>query len=411
MRTTSPEALRHDVEQRTWDNPRIVVSGNFATPWELLRCVTNAIERVRLFAMNPQAQWPHRDGIVTETPFMGVGTRSAHDVDYLPMRLSLVPRLFVSERPPDMVLIHTSVPVNGKVSLGVEVNILPAAIEAVRTRGGLILAQVNPAMPYTNGDSEISTELIDIAIEVDEPLASPTTRPLSDVATAIGDLVAQMTSDGATLQTGIGQVPDAVIARLRQRRELGIWSEMISDGVVALERAGCLDLGRPIVSSFLFGSPDLYEWAHANSRLRMQRTETTNDPAQIARQPQMVSVNTALQIDLYAQSNASYVGHHIYSGFGGQPDFVSGAMHSLGGQAILALPSWHEKSATSTIVPLLREPTCSFQHSAIVTENGVAPLLGRSQREQARLIIDEAAHPKARESLRIAARLRGLLLD
>ncbi|MDE3064417.1 MAG: hypothetical protein KGJ36_01965, partial [Acidobacteriota bacterium] len=177
---------------------------------------------------------------------------------------------------------------------------------------------------------------------------------------------------------------------------LGVWSELVSDGVMHLERAGALDSSRPVVATFLFGSPELYSWADDNPRLVMRRTETVNDPAQIATRPAMLSINTALQIDLYAQANASYVAGSIYSGFGGQPDFVSGALHSPGGQAVIAMRSWHDKSDTSNVVASLDAPVCSFQHSVVVTENGLAHIFGRSQFAQARLLIEEAAHPRAR---------------
>ena len=167
-------------------DPRIVVSGNFATPWELVRLVDATMERCRVFVMNAQEGWPRRDGFVTETPFVGPGTRRDPWLDYLPMRLSLVPKLFSSVRPPDAVLLHTSTPRNGKVSLGIEVNILPAAIEQVRRRGGLVVAQLNANMPYTRGDAEIDVELIDAAIEVDEPLASPSHRSPDDAASTVG---------------------------------------------------------------------------------------------------------------------------------------------------------------------------------------------------------------------------------
>ena len=130
-----------------------------------------------------------------------------------------------------------------------------------------------------------------------------------------------------------------------------MWSEMVSDGVLALERRGAMDRARPIVASFLFGSPELYRWADRNSRLHMVRTETVNDPSMIARQPAMTSINSALQVDLFAQANAARVHGMIYSGFGGQTDFVVGALHSRGGRAIIALPSWHAKADVSTVVP------------------------------------------------------------
>ena len=389
--------------------PRVVVSGNFATPWELVRLLDTTLARCRAFVMNPQEGWPRRPGFVTETPFAGPGVRGDPEMDYLPMRLSLVPRLFSSLRTPDAVFIHTSAPRGGRVSLGIEVNILPAAIEQVRARGGVVIAQVNPQMPYTRGDGEISIDAVDLALEVDAVLPSPVARPLDDVAQSIGQRVASLCVDGATLQTGIGQVPDAVLAHLHGHHQLGVWSEMVSDGVLALERAGSLDPDREIVATFLFGSPEFYEWAASSPYLRMLRTETVNDPALIAEQPAMLSLNTALQVDLFAQANASYVHHRIYSGFGGQPDFVSGALHSPQGQAVIALRSWHDRSATSSIVPLLADAACSFQHSVVVTEHGLARIFGRSQRAQARLLIDETADPRARAGLWEAAGELGLV--
>lgn len=389
--------------------PRIVVAGNFATPWELVRLTDTALERCRLFVMNPQEGWPVREGLITETPFVGPGARADPLLDFLPMRLSLVPRLFASVRLPDAVLVHTSSPRNGKVSLGIEVNILPAAIAETRRRGGVVIAQVNPRMPYTRGDAEIDEGDIDLAIEVDGPLPSPVVRVPDEAAVIIGEAVARLASDGGTLQMGIGQLPDASVAHMRSKRAMGVWSEMVSDGVLELERIGALTTEKPVVSTFLFGSPDLYEWADDNPRLLMRRTEIVNDPARIAEQPSMLSINTALEVDLFDQANASYVRGRVYSGFGGQPDFVSGSLHSPGGHAVLALRSWHEKSGSSAIVPILRDPVCSFQHSVIVTEQGTAVMFGRSQHAQTRLLIEEAADPRARAMLWDAAESFGLL--
>jgi acyl-CoA hydrolase len=164
------------------------------------------------------------------------------------MRLLLVPRLFDSLRPPDVVLVHTSTPRHGKVSLGIEVNIPPAAIERVGRRGGIVIAQLNPRMPYTHGDAEIDIDHIDLAIEVDAPLPSPTQRPPDQTVCAIGELVAGYATDGATVQLGIGQVPDAVAGHLCSKRGLGVWSEMVTDGVLDLERAGALDPDRPMAA-------------------------------------------------------------------------------------------------------------------------------------------------------------------
>jgi acyl-CoA hydrolase len=384
--------------------PRVVASGNHATPRALLGILDRALERYRLFMLAAQAPLPAREGVIFETPFVGPGMRDAGArLDYLPMRLSLVPRLFATMRPPDVVLLHTSLPRDGKVSLGIEVNILPAAVEAVRARGGLVIAQLNPAMPYTLGDSELDEDLIDFAIEAREDLRSPPAGNGHEHAEQIAELVAGLVEDGSTLQLGIGQVPDATLRALAPRRDLAIWSEMISDGVMHLERGGALDPACPIACSFLFGSPELYEWVDRNPRLRMTRTETTNDPVRIAAHAKMISINTALQVDLRDQAGASHIGGRLYSGFGGQPDFVEGALHSRGGHAVIALRSWHEPSDSSTIVARLSDPVTSFQHSAVVTEQGCAHIFGRSQRAQARLIIDQAAHPDARESLRESA--------
>ncbi len=390
-------------------DPRVVVSGNFATPWALVRLLDESLERCRAFVMNPQPGWPCRDGFITETPFVGPGARNDPWLDYLPMRLSLVPRLFSSMRPPNAVFLHTSTPRAGKVSLGVEINILPAAIEEVRRRGGLVVAQLNSQMPYTRGDAEIDVDLVDLAIDVEGPLASPAERACDETDLTIGELVARLASDGGTLQAGIGLLPDAALSHMRERRQIGVWSELVSDGVLALERAGVLDPSRDISASFLFGSPELYAWADGNSRLVMRRTEVVNDPARIAEQPAMLSINTAIEVDLYAQANASYVRGTIYSGFGGQPDFVVGALHSKGGHAVICLRSWHDKSDSSTIVPMLHQPVCSIQHSVVITEHGMAAIFGRSQHAQAQLLIEKAAHPRARESLWEAAASQGLV--
>jgi acyl-CoA hydrolase len=409
MDVVSEQVVGERLEALAANEPRIVVSGNFATPWNLVNLAAERIPVFRFFVLNPQVGWPKREGIITETPFVGVGVRRDDDLRYLPMRLSLVPRLFATSRPPDAVMIQTSTPRNGKVSLGIETNLLPSAIEEVRRRGGLVIAQLNRHMPYTFGDSEIAVDDVDLAIEFDSVLPSPSERPLDEAAHIIGENVASLSSDGATLQLGIGQLPDAALDQMHHRRNLGVWSEMVSDGIMRLDRAGALDVDRVMTSTFLFGTPEFYEWANENPRLMMRRTEVANSPARIAEQPSMLSINTALQVDLFAQANASYVRGRIYSGFGGQPDFVSGALHSRDGHAVLALRSWHEKSDSSNIVPILTDPVCSSQHSVIVTEQGIAPIFGFSQQSQATSLIDHAAHPRAREGLSKAAQEMYLL--
>ncbi|HEX5297393.1 MAG TPA: acetyl-CoA hydrolase/transferase C-terminal domain-containing protein [Streptosporangiaceae bacterium] len=388
--------------------PRVVAGGNFATPWQALAVLDAAVAEYRLFMLNAQAGVPDRDGVTLETPFVGPGMRGRDRLRYFPCRLSLVPVLLASALPPDVVLVHTSAPAGGTVSLGTEVNLLPAAIEAARARGGLVIAQLNPRMPYTHGDAVLDTGQIDYAIEADVMLPSPPSRPPSPVAAAIGDRVAALVPAGATLQLGIGAVPDAVLAALTTRHgALRVWSEMFSDGVLALDKAGALDLGHPVIASFAFGSAELYDWMDRNPRVRMLRTETTNDPAQIERRPHMISINSALQVDLFAEANACRVHGKIYSGFGGQTDFVVGALHSPGGLAVIALPSWHPKADVSTVVPRLTGPVTSFQHSFIVSDQGTAAIWGHDASEQAEQIITQVAHPRVRGELREAGRALG----
>lgn len=420
MRTVSESALGDLVlahlRQRAADGvgtdpPRVAASGNFATPTVALHAIDSTLPSYRLFVLNAQRDIPTRPGVTLETPFVGPGMRGQPSLEYLPSRLSLVPRLLAGGHRPDVVVLHTSAPVDGRVSLGTEVNILPAAVEAAQASGGLVIAQVNARMPYTFGDGELSLDAIDLAIEVDVALPSPAVRPPDDVRRAIGERVAALVADGATMQLGIGAVPDATLAALTDRRGLRIWTETFSDGMLALDRAGALDQATEIVTTFVFGSAELYAWLDRNPRVRLLRTETVNDPGTIARQPAMTSINTALQIDLHAQANASYVRGEIWSGFGGQPDFVAGALHARDGHAVIALPSWHGKSGESTIIPALSNPTTSFQHSYIVSEHGAATLWGASQRQQVENIIRHVAHPQARDELSQWAPLNGVALS
>lgn len=391
------------------DNPRVLASGNFATPKTLLAAFDQSVPKYTLHMLNAQKGIPDREGVTYETAFVGPGMRNSPRLDYVPSRLSLLPVLVRDHLIPDIVLIHTSERRFDTVSLGTEVNILPAAIETVRARGGIVIAQANKQMPYTYGDAQIYENEIDFLIEVDEPLAEHHPLHLTPTATAIGEKIAELVKDQSTLQMGIGAVPDAVLELLKKRSGLRIWTEMFSDGVLNLHKAGALDDEVPITASFVFGSRELYDWLHLNRRVQMLRTEKTNDPSQIAKQARMTSVNAALQVDLYDQANASRVRSRIYSGFGGSTDFIVGALHSRGGHSFMALPSWHAKSDSSNIIPLVDDAVTSFQHSYVVTEHGVARCFGRSQTEQAQNLINHAAHPKARTSLADAGKKMGLL--
>jgi acyl-CoA hydrolase len=383
--------------------PRIVVSGNFATPWQLVAEIDQLLPTYRLWALNGQPGLPDRPGVVLETSFVGPGMRRSPRLRYVPSRLSMVPALFRRNMAPDLVVLHTSLPRDGQVSLGTEVNVLPAAIEAVRRTGGAVIAQANPRMPFTYGDGVLPRAEIDLLVEVDEPLGTHVAGPVDEASVAIGRAVGARVPDGATLQAGIGAVPDAALAGLTGRRSLRVWTEMFSDTVLALERAGALDVDVPLTTSFVFGSQELYDWLDRNDRVRMTRTEVTNDPSRISANPAVVSINSSLEVDLFAQANASRVGGRIYSGLGGQADFVVGAIHSPGGQALIGLRSWHPRAACSTIVPLVTAPVTSFQMSAVITEQGTADILGHDQERQAANLINEAAHPSARDDLRRAA--------
>jgi acyl-CoA hydrolase len=375
----------------------------------LLDALDRAVPAYRLFALNAQQGVPDRDGVALESPFVGPGMRSSPRLVYIPCRLSLVPRLFATSLPPDVVLLHSTTPRGDTISLGTEVNILPAAVEAARDRGALVVAQLNPRMPWTDGDGVLSVDVVDVGVEVEEPLATNAAQRPDDLSAAIGARVASRVPDGATLQLGIGAVPDATLSGLTGRRGLRVWSEMFSDGVLSLDEAGALDAASPLVASFVFGSERLYQWLDRNPRVLLLRTESTNAPARIAENPLMTSVNTALQVDLFAQANASRIRSRVYSGFGGQTDFIVGALQAQGGQALIALRSWHPKADCSTIVALIDEPVTSFQHTAVVTEQGVAEIWGRDQKGQAAALIEQAAHPRVRDELWEEAAALGLV--
>ena len=389
-------------------NPRVVASGNGALPRQLLEVLDAHVPAYRLFVLNAHHGIPTRPDVVHETPFVGPGMRRSPTLSYVPARLSLVPRLFATTMPPDLVAVTVAPLHDGKLSLGTEVNVLPAAIEACRVRGGLVVAQVNRHMPWTYGDGLLNPDDVDVVFEADAPLDEPTPTTPDDAASRIGELVAARIEDGATLQLGIGMVPDATLPGLRERRGLAIWSEMFSDGVLGLEDAGALDPEEILTASFLYGSAQLSSWVNRNPRVQVLRTETTNAPARIASKRAMTSINTALQVDLFGQANASRISARIHSGFGGQTDFIVGALHADGGQALMALRSWHPKADMSSIVALVDEPVTSFQHTAVVTEQGVAAMFGHDERTQARHLIERAAHPRVRGELWEEAHALGL---
>jgi acyl-CoA hydrolase len=378
----------------------VLASGNAAAPWTLLRLIDDSVERFELFMLNAPRGIPTRPGITHVTPFVGPGMRGTTGLSYLPARLSHVPTLLAARFVPDVVLVTVSAPIASHWSLGAEVNILPAAMEVCRAAGGVVLAESRDDMPFTHGDTELGMGDLDaLLVAPAAPRAEPTTAPPDPDIMRIGAQVAARVTSSSTLQLGIGAIPDAVVPRLTARQRLGVWSEMVSDGVLDLDAAGALDPGRHVVTSFAAGSPRLMAWLHKNPRVRMLRTETVNNPGRIAANPRMTSINTALAVDLFDQANASHIGSHLYSGFGGQCDFVVGAMDSAGGQSLMALRSWHPRADASAIVGLLEGPVTSFQHTAVITEQGTAEIMGWDTQSQAGHLIDQAAHPSVRADL------------
>jgi acyl-CoA hydrolase len=374
----------------------------------VLQAIDRSIEQYRLFQLNSPRGIPDRPGVVAESAFVGPGMRRHSALAFLPTRLSMVPVLFGRTLPPDIVVLHCAPPEDGLLSMGIEVNVLPAAVDACRARGGLVIAVINSRMPYTYGDSQLSVEAVDLAVEADFELEDVHRSIADEAGLVIADRIAAMIDDGATLQMGIGAVPDSTMKALTARTGLRVWSEMFSDGMLDLHEAHALEEDHTLTASFCFGSRRLYDWVDHNPSVQFLRTEKTNSPTMIATNRQMTSVNAALEVDLFGQANASRINARIHSGYGGQTDFIVGAMHSPGGQAFIALRSWHPKADCSTVVPLLDEPVTSFQQTAVVTENGVARLFGYDEKTQARHLIEYAAHPSVRSELWEEARNMGL---
>jgi acyl-CoA hydrolase len=388
--------------------PRVVVGGSGVTPWLVLDAIDRSIERYRIFQLHSPEGISERPGVVAETCFVGPGMRRHPALVYVPSRLSMVPLLFHRTLSPDIVVLHCAPPEDGMLSMGISVSVLPAAVDACRARGGLVITMINSRMPYTYGDSQIAVEAVDLAVEVDSEIQQMPASAPDDNSAVIAERLAAMIGDGATLQIGIGAVPDSTVKALAARRGLRVWSEMVSDGLLDLDEANALDKEHLVTASFCLGSRRLYDWMDHNPRVQMLRTEKVNNPALIATNPAMTSINAALEVDLFGQANASRINARIHSGYGGQSDFIVGAMHSVGGQAFIALRSWHPRADCSSVVPLLDEPVTSFQQTAAVTEHGVARLSGYNEKTQARHLIDYAAHPRARAELREEARSLGL---
>jgi acetyl-CoA hydrolase len=352
--------------------------------------------------------------------FMGGNVREAVNegrADFVPVFLSEVPRLIhTGILAVDVAFIHVSPPdEHGFCSYGVGVECTKAAAEKARH----VVALVNKRMPRSLGDAFIHVSKLTHVVEVDRPLVElPPYGEVGDVARAIGQNVAGLVEDGSTLQMGIGEIPDAVLLFLKDKRSLGIHTEMFSDGVVDLFESGVitgeaktLHPGK-IVASFTLGSKKSFDFLDNNPFVEFHPSDYVNDPFVIARNDKMVAINSALAVDLTGQVCADSIGRVMYSGFGGQVDFIRGAARSRGGKPIIALPSTARGGAVSRIVDTLLEGSGVVTTRAdvhyVVTEHGVASLFGRSLRERAEALI-AVAHPDFRGELRAAARKRRLV--
>jgi acetyl-CoA hydrolase len=346
--------------------------------------------------------------------FIGHNVREAVNdgrADFTPVLLSNIPRLFESTLPLDIALIQVSPPDRfGFCSLGISVDCAkPAALAAAK-----VIAQVNARMPRTHGDSFLHVSQIDHLVQLDTELIEVRSPASVDpVASEIGRLVASLIEYGSTVQTGIGDIPNAVLAALSTHRHLGLHTEMFSDGVLRLIETGALDNDAKgyhrgkAVASFVIGSRRLYDFVDDNPMIEMHPTTFTNDPLHIAQNNKMVAINSAIEVDLTGQVCADSIGHTLYSGMGGQLDFVRGASRSAGGKAIIALPSTAAGGRVSRIVSELKPGagvvTTRGDVQFVVTEYGVADLFGHTIKDRAQALI-RIAHPQFRDDLREEAR-------
>src|SRR5919108_662859 len=405
----------------------IFVHGAAATPTTLLGALAARgpeLSGVTTVGLHLEGPCPHlapsMEGHIRHRAlFIGPSAREAVNdrrADYVPIFLSDIPHLFGRGiLPLDVAFINVSPPdAHGFCSLGTSVDATLAAVQNAR----VVIAQLNAAMPRTLGDSFVHVDQIDCAVEVDEPPHEHPVAAIGEVEWRIGQHVGELVPDGATLQLGIGAIPAAVGEALRDKRDLGIHTELFTDTVVDLVEAGALtgaakEINRgKIVSAFVLGTRRLYAFVADNPMVEMRPVDYTNDTAVIRRFRRMVAVNSAIEVDLSGQVVADTIGRRLYSGVGGQMDFIRGAALAEEGRAIIALPSTAAGGTASRIVPTLREGagvvTTRAHVRTVVTEWGVAELFGRSMAERAHALAG-IAHPKFRDELTRAARDRHLV--
>ncbi len=409
--TTADEAVRH-----IGSNSRVVIGHAVSEPTAVINAmVKNAeqYENVEIVHMVSMGQSPYclpgmEKHFRHNSLFLGASTRQAAAegrADVTPVFFSEIPQLFRTTLSVDVALIHVSEPdQHGYCSFGVAVDYTKPAAECAKT----VIAQVNRNMPRTLGDSFIHVSNIDYLVESDDPIIELSPPKIGEVECAIGKNCASLIQDGDTLQLGIGAIPDAVLLFLKDKHDLGIHSEMFSDGVVELVEAGVITNkkknfhpGKSVVT-FLMGTRRLYDYVDNNPEVEMYPVDYVNDPCVIARNDNLISINSCVQVDLMGQVVSTSVGLKQISGVGGQVDFVRGANMSKGGKTIMAMPSTAAKGKVSKIVPLIDEgasvTTSRYDVNYVVTEYGIAQLKGKTLRERAQALIT-IAHPDFRPEL------------
>ncbi len=406
---------------------RVYLGGGVGVPVTLVEGLTERaadlrdveITQVLTSAEAPYADPAYQDSFRVNALFIGSNVRTAvHEgrADFTPIFLSEIPNLFREGiLPIDVALIAVSPPdEHGFCSFGVEVGATKPAAESAR----IIIAEINQQMPRTLGDSFIHISRLHHIIEVDYPVPEAPQGGGSSQHLQIGQHIAELIPNGATLQMGIGSIPDAVLKSLTHHQDLGIHTELFSDGVIDLVENGIINCrcktfhpGK-IVAGFILGTHQLYEFVDNNPLIELHPIDYVNDPFNIARNEKMVAINSAVQIDLTGQICADSIGHRFYSGVGGQVDFIRGAARSKGGLPIIACLSTAQRGRASRIVPALYEGagvvTTRNDVHFVVTEYGVASLHGKTVRQRAQTLI-HIAHPQFRDELTHAAQKLGYI--
>ena len=373
------------------------------------RLADTRIMHIMTLGVAPYTEEKFTDQFRHNAFFIGANTRQAVSegrADYTPVFLSEIPQLFTSGQVPiDVAIIQVSVPDRyGYCSYGVSTDVVKSAAESATK----VIAEINEQTPRALGDCFINIEDVDYIVPVDVPLLESHWEPANEVAKRIGRNVANLIEDGSTLQMGIGAIPDSVLDYLTEKKDLGIHTEMFSDGFMDLAAKGVINNDKKTlhagktIASFCLGSKELYDFVDNNPFIEFHPTEYTNDPFIIAKNDKMVSINSAIEVDLSGQVCADSLGPMFYSGIGGQVDFVRGAARSKGGKAIIALPSTAKDDKISRIVATLKPGagvvTSRGDVNYVVTEWGVAYLHGKNIRERAMALIN-ISHPKFRQKL------------